>query len=298
MMIKELEVKDLHTVAKWLYRMNEQDHHYVAWLASDPNEIFEQIWTLTQFHEPLAYVAWDQNEIIGFLGILPFFEEKLCRLLGPFSSSSHEQVIEGLWDKASLTIQLHFNFVKVACFESNTQLVDFAERHSFDLYNVEKTLAVHKSMYEPSTQKSESIVNIQHEDLPGLDRLHPDAAYYTTGEMLKLSKEHGNHLWGYQTDGDIAGYIYFETIIPDYEGEICFVNVKSGERGTGIGSALIEHALQYAFHALNLDVVTISVRVQNEDAENLYKYYGFRDVNTIHAYQKEIQKQPLRNTFH
>ncbi|QAS53248.1 GNAT family N-acetyltransferase [Halobacillus litoralis] len=296
MEIRELEVKELHTVANWLFHMNEQDDHYVAWMASDPNEIFEQIWTLTQFKEPLAYVGWEGEEIIGFLGILPFFEQKLCRLLGPFASKGHEKVIDRLWDKASLTAQLHFDVVKVACFASNEPLISFVERHEFELYNIERTLAVHKSVYEASDEKHQSIVDIHMEDYGSLDKLHPSAAYYTTNEMLNFSQEDGNHIWGYLQNGDLAGYIYLETIIPDLEGEICFVNVSPSHRSSGIGSALIHHALQYAFYALDLDVVTISVRTQNQQAEELYKQFGFRTINTIHAYQKTTK--PATNYYH
>ena len=299
MHIRELEVKELHTVAEWLFKMNEQDHHYVAWMASEQNEIFEQIWTLTQFKEPLAYVAWEGEKIIGFLGILPFFEQKLCRLLGPFAIQNQEEVIERLWDKASLTAQLHFDFVKVACFAANESLVSFAERHQFQLYNVERTLAVHKFAYEPSEEQKESIVELSHEDYHALDAIHPSAAYYTTEEMLHLSKDHSNHLWGYQQNGELIGYIYFETIIPEYEGEICFVNVATDHQSSGTGSALIHHALQYAFFALELDVVTLSVRTENQQAEALYKQFGFREIHTIHAYQKEMKPEsPISTNIH
>lgn len=296
MHIRELEVKELHNVAEWLFKMNEQDHHYVAWMASDPNEIFEQIWTLTQFKEPLAYVAWEGERIIGFLGLLPFFEQKLCRLLGPFAIEDHEEVIERLWDKASLTAQLHFDFVKVACFAANESLVSFTERHQFQLYNVERTLAVHTSIYAPSDDQNDSIVELINEDYSALEAIHPSAAYYTTEEMLRLSNDERNHLWGYQQNGELHGYIYFETIIPGYEGEICFVNVATDHQSSGIGSALIHHALQYAFFVLGLDVVTISVRTGNQQAEELYKQFGFREIHTIHAYQKEMKPEPPIST--
>ncbi|CDQ18765.1 Ribosomal protein S18 acetylase RimI [Halobacillus karajensis] len=294
--IRELEVKELHTVAKWLFKMNEQDHHYVAWMASDQNEIFEQIWTLTQFKEPLAYVAWEGEEIIGFLGILPFFEQKLCRLLGPFATKDQEKIIERLWDKASLTAQLHFDIVKVACFAANESLVSFTERHRFQMYNIERTLAVHKNGYHPPENKESSIVEVNDEDRRALDVLHPSAAYYTTEEMLNLSKDKGNHLWGYQENGELIGYIYLETILSGQEGEICFVHVAPQHRSSGVGSLLIHHALQYAFYALDLDMVTISVRTENQQAEHLYKQMGFKEIHTIYAYQKEMKPEPPLST--
>ncbi|MBA2175194.1 GNAT family N-acetyltransferase [Halobacillus locisalis] len=296
MHIRELEVKELHNVAEWLYHMNEQDSHYVAWLASDPNEIFEQIWTLTQFRDPLAYVAWEGENIIGFLGLLPFFDQKLCRLLGPFALENEREVIEQLWDKASITIHMHFDMAKVACFDSNEELISFTERHDFQLYNVEKTLALHRHTFDPTTSDHSSIVNVLEDDHDQVDQLHPTAAYYTTEEMLRLSKEPENYLWGFQKDGNITGYLYFETIIEGHEGEICFVNVDHYDQGEGIGSTLIEYALHYAFHALDLDVVTISVRNQNAQAEKLYRQIGFREINTIYAYEKSMTTIPTIST--
>ncbi|MFC7062314.1 GNAT family N-acetyltransferase [Halobacillus seohaensis] len=295
--IRELEVKQLHTVAEWLHGMNEQDKHYVAWLASDPNEIFEQIWTLTQFKEPLAYVAWDGEEIIGFIGILPFFEQKMCRLLGPFSIHKGTEVIESLWDKASLTIQLHFDAVKVACFKENSDLVSFAERHHFHLYNTEKTLALHQSHYSPSSEKYPTIEEVQDNDHTQLHELHPAGAYYTTKEMIELSSQETNKLWGYKQDGELAGYLYFEWITPE-EGEICFVNVHPSVRSSGIGSALIDHALQYAFYVFDVQVVTISVRTNNDVAEQLYESLGFKEIHTIYAYEREAKDTSSNTIYH
>ncbi|WP_181347734.1 GNAT family N-acetyltransferase [Thalassobacillus sp. CUG 92003] len=298
MQIKELEVKELRQVSQWLYGMNGQDRHFVAWLASDENEIYEQIWTLTQFKEPLAYVAWENNEIIGFLGILPFFEHKLCRLLGPFAIKHEAEVLEGLWNKASLTIEMYFNAVKVACFQVNQELIDFCEQHAFHLYNTEKTLIQWRDTFQPMHVDASSIVEATPEDQAAIAALHPDGAYYTAAEMFELKHQAGNYLWGYQQNGEIAGYLYFETILPEEEGEICFVNVAPSDRGEGVGTALIEHALQYAFHALNLNSVTISVRTANQDAEHLYRQFGFEVWNVIHAYEKVFQEPIVRNTFH
>lgn len=291
--IRELEVRELHKAAEWLYQMNGQDRHYVAWMASEKNEIFEQIWTLTQFTEPLAYVAWEGSEIVGFLGIVPFFEQKFCRLLGPFAIKEESDVIERLWDKASLTAQLHFDAVKVACYGANEELKHFAEKHAFELYNVEKTLALFQAHYQaPKSGKTPSIFQIHEEYKERLDRLHPDAAYYTTGEMIGLSKQPGNYIWGYEKEGELAGYLYFETIAEGEEGEICFVNVHPSHQSSGIGTDLMEHALQYAFYALDLQAVTISVRSMNAKAEQLYKDIGFQELHEIHAYQKLFTPTP------
>ncbi|WP_347862849.1 N-acetyltransferase [Salimicrobium sp. PL1-032A] len=295
-MIKELEVKDLRPVAEWLHQMNEEDKHFVAWLASDPKEIFEQIWGLTQLNDPFAFVAWDGEDIIGFLGILPFFDQKVCRLLGPIATKQESFIIEKLWQKASLTLEMYFDAAKLACFNVNAELLAFAEHHEFDLYNIEKTLLLKKEEAAFSTPAA-SIAPIEEEHYEELDALHPNGAYYDTKQMLALSYEQGNRLFGYFEDGSLTGYLYLETILPE-EGEICFVNVSEGGQGEGIGTALIEYALCVGFDEMNFSYITISVRDTNSAAENLYRKLGFKEWHTIYAYNKTIETQPPPTLMH
>ncbi|SDJ31528.1 GNAT family N-acetyltransferase [Salimicrobium halophilum] len=297
-MIKELEVKDLRPVAEWLHQMNEEDKHFVAWLASDPKEIFEQIWGLTQLNDPFAFVAWDGDEIIGFLGILPFFEQRVCRLLGPIATRQESFIIEKLWQKASLTLEMYFNAAKMACFDVNAELLAFAEHHEFELYNIEKTLLLTEKAFTPSFSSSSSIAPVDEEHYKELDALHPDGAYYETKQMLDLSYQQGNRLFGYFEEGELSGYVYLETILPEEEGEICFVNVTQGEQGEGIGTALLEYALAIGFEEMNFSYITISVRETNRAAESLYRRIGFEEWHTIYAYNKTIEKQPPPTLIH
>ncbi|PBB06369.1 MULTISPECIES: GNAT family N-acetyltransferase [Salimicrobium] len=296
-MIKELEVKDLRPVSEWLHRMNGDDKHFVAWLASDPKEIFEQIWGLTQLNDPFAFVAWDGEEIVGFLGILPFFEQRVCRLLGPFATKQETLIIERLWQKASLTLEMYFDAAKLACFDVNTELLTFAEHYEFELYNIEKTLRLDKESFtrEPGDAPIAPLDESRREEL---DSIHPAGAYYTTDEMLSFSRENGHHLLGYFDGDELAGYLYLETILPEEEGEICFVNVASEEQGEGVGSALLTYALSLGFRTENFSYITISVREANSGAENLYRQFGFYEWHTIYAYNKTIETQPPPKLVH
>ncbi|WP_431802952.1 GNAT family N-acetyltransferase [Halobacillus andaensis] len=160
-----------------------------------------------------------------------------------------------------------------------------------------KTLALHHSRFSPSSKKEEQIEEIQEHEYNELRELHPSGAYYTTNEMIELADNDVNKLWGYKMGGRLEGYLYFELITPD-EGEICFVNVHPSAQGSGIGSALIEHALQYAFYVYDVEIVTISVRTNNEPAEQLYENIGFVEIHTIYAYEKEIGLEPNDTLLH
>jgi len=294
MNIQPLNHEELEEVSLWLTTLNEKDSHFVAWLDSGVEAIKAQLSPLLSFESTLLWVGRNEREIVGFIGLLPFFDQKVCRLLGPFTTNAHPlDSMNELWETASPTAAHYFDIVKVAFFKQNDALKKFSEQHGFYCYNSEKSLLLHKEQatsYELHTYQIESYQERFNEDIR---RLHPQAAYYTPEELLQLINDSENHLWCYVEDGHVKGYVYFEEIIGTDEGEVCFVNVERGERSQGIGSVLIQYACNKAFHEFGLSLVTISVRTGNPKAEKLYKELGFQEGPTIYAYEKEMNMDPL-----
>ncbi len=290
MSIKPLTHDELEEVSNWLARLNEQDEHFVAWLDSGAEAIKEQLTPLLSFDSTLAWVGRQSGEITGFIGILPFFNQNLCRLLGPFTTDENASFsMEELWIHAQRVIENYFDIVKVAFFKQNQALTSFCEKHGFYLYNKEKNLLIPKEKAPKDMVSPPHIVPYQEDFAVDIQRLHPNAAYYTPEELLHLTQQPHNHLWCYVEDQHVKGYVYFEEIMGTEEGEICFVNVEKGERSQGIGRTLIQYASQIAFQELDCSLVTLSVRTENAQAEKLYKELGFIDGPTIYAYEKRMR---------
>lgn len=283
--IQELTLDDMKDVSEWLARLNEQDEHFIAWLESSVEGIQEQLSSLLAFEESLAWLSKENGQVTGFIGVIPFFEQGICRLIGPFTQDSEPHLLNQLWETAKPVVERHFSAVKVAFFKRNTKLTQFCEEHDFHCYNIEKTLLLEQNKL-PQQVVADGIVSYEPSHYEGVNEIHPKAGFYTMDEMTYLLQDPNNHLWCYIENEEVIGYIYFEEITGMDEGEICFVNVREDARGQGIGTQLIHYASYQAFHKFNLSLVTISVRTTNEDAEKLYKQLGFQDGPTIYAYEK------------
>lgn len=288
MIISTLTYKDIDPLSDWLASLNEQDEHFIAWLESDVEEIKEQLEALLTFEESLAWVGTEDGNIVGFIGIVPFFEQGLCRMIGPFSTYKEKEKLEALWMHAKPVLERYFSAVKVAFFKQNEKLTQFCEGHGFTCYNIEKTLVLPREQFNRGDLE-EGIKSYHPSFYEGVKQIHPTAGFYTMDEMVHLIQHPSHHLWVYEEDSQVKGYLYFEAIEEMDEGEICFVNVIEGERGQGIGSKLIQYACDQAFHHLNLSLVTLPVRAANEQAEKLYKELGFQEGPTIYAYEKLIE---------
>lgn len=294
MNIQPLNREELEEVSLWLANLNEKDNHFVAWLDSGVEAIKAQLSPLLSFESTLLWVERHEGEIVGFIGLSPFFDQKICRLLGPFTTNVHAlDSMNKLWEQAFPIASHYFDIVKVAFFKQNDALTKFSEQQGFYCYNSEKSLLLHKEQATSQELHAYQIEPYQERFYEDIRRLHPQAAYYTLEELLQLINEPENHLWCYVEDGHVKGYVYFEEIIGTDEGEICFVNVERGERSQGIGSVLIQFASYKAFHEFGLSLVTISVRTGNPKAEKLYKELGFIEGPTIYAYEKEIHMDLL-----
>ncbi len=290
MNIQPLTFDELEEVSEWLADLNEKDDHFVAWLDSGREAIQAQLSPLLSFESTLLWIGRKEGVIVGFLGILPFFEQSVCRLLGPFTTERPAlESMNKLWEKSSPVTRHQFDIVKVAFFKQNQALTKFSEEHGFYCYNSEKSLLLPREKSTPEDLSTHHIEVYQERYDEDIRRLHPEAAYYTPDELLHLVKEPHTHLWCYVAESHVKGYVYFEEIIGTGEGEICFINVEEEEQNQGIGRTLIQYASQKAFQDFGLSLVTISVRTGNPKAEKLYKELGFMEGPTIYAYEKEMR---------
>jgi len=92
--------------------------------------------------------------------------------------------------------------------------------------------------------------------------------------------------FGYPTvavsaDGTLAGYFCLKQVVD--EAEILDVAVKGALRGAGIGRLLVESALADS-RERGAAVVSLEVRVGNQEAIALYSRLGFREIGRRKGY--------------
>lgn len=96
------------------------------------------------------------------------------------------------------------------------------------------------------------------------------------GDLVLLAVENGSPTLG-DTQG-LAGWLTLFRARPEFLRHTCELGmgVLHGYRGLGIGSALIEYALQWAAQQ-RLEKVNLGVRASNERARALYLKFGFAE---------------------
>lgn len=97
-----------------------------------------------------------------------------------------------------------------------------------------------------------------------------------------------------EPDGKVLGYILGMAAVD--EGYIDNVAVRTDARHLGIGTALVEQAIQRAKER-NLVLLTLEVRASNTSAISLYEKYGFREVGRRKNYYKTPREDAILMTL-
>lgn len=108
-----------------------------------------------------------------------------------------------------------------------------------------------------------------------------------------LTKSDNALCLGYFEDDTLAGYIALEWVLD--EGSLTNLAVSPAYRRRGIAEALTKALLQEA-EKLNLQFVTLEVRVSNTPASNLYRKMGFEEVGIRKGYYSNPREDALLMT--
>lgn len=89
----------------------------------------------------------------------------------------------------------------------------------------------------------------------------------------------------YEENSDILGFIIFDFIYDRME--ISYIGVKEEYRNKLIATKLMEYTIQFAKNN-SVENISLEVRVDNENAINLYKKFGFSEVSIRKNYYKNV----------
>ena len=96
-------------------------------------------------------------------------------------------------------------------------------------------------------------------------------------------------------DEKYIGVVDFTNI--DYKNKECYfgIYVNPFEKIMGIGKILLYICMKYSFNVLKLNKLKLEVFKENEKAKNLYKKYGFKNINYKIVNKKEVICMELTN---
>ena len=99
--------------------------------------------------------------------------------------------------------------------------------------------------------------------------------------MLKEATMFGDSPYVATTDdGKVVGFFCYSANLSTNEGMLKFVMVDPSQRGKGIGTAMLQLAIEYAFHITKVDAVQLNVFSENTRAKKCYERVGFVERKT------------------
>lgn len=81
-------------------------------------------------------------------------------------------------------------------------------------------------------------------------------------------------------DGQVIGFFCYSVNLSTNEGMLKFVMVHPSKRGKGLGKAMLQLAIEYAFNITKADAVGLNVFPENIRAKKCYESVGFVERNT------------------
>ncbi|GFZ29549.1 N-acetyltransferase [Clostridium zeae] len=270
--------KDLND---FLFKYNNISNHFIAWIPNNYTKIAE-------IDKENFILCINDNNVVGCIGLHISEEQKVARLLGPIIKDQYfTQYVDNLYEQCLASLPNFISEMKIAFFEENVSCKLWCEKNNFELYNAERTMVLNNFSNIKKVEKE--LVSIQaYEDRyrEKLDIVHPKNTFFTLNELIEGSKEQHDLFLAIEND-EVKGYVCYEQSKDKKQSEIVLLHVGQEFRNNGYGSALLNNAIKRLIEN-GAEEITISVRVNNDKAQKLYKRIGFMEKETIYAYRKEL----------
>lgn len=293
-MILEQANMKLRELSSFLARLNGIRHHHVGYCGEQEGEIYSTLQTEFTENGELSSqkftVIYDQDQIVGALGFDVDEEERSAELWGPFIDAEGEQwnrLAEQLWDagtsKLEGCVNRYYGFYNV----DHQSAVRFMEDKGGRKSGEHHVLRLRKSAL--LTDGLSGLQDFTPEYADEFVKLHgtnfPNTYLSAQDIMQQLDADH--RLFMLTEQGQLVGYVYVEGEPEFKEGSIEYIAVSENFRGKGYGRALLDQALHYLFHIVQLEDISLCVDQRNEGAIQLYQRAGFDAVHKLAAYVLE-----------
>jgi ribosomal protein S18 acetylase RimI-like enzyme len=279
--IRSMRASDLDAVVALIVALQVDPVHHIGYLDAEPDAVAGQLAELQPQGIDGHLVAADgeDGELIGFLGLEWDTEPPRVWWHGPMVADVDrwDTVADALY--AAGLVQLPPAVTEQELFHDarGDRLAAFAQRHGFQRQTasavLERAVTRLPSVAAPADVVIEPLASSERSAVAALH----DAAFA------------GAHLPGHRVDegerrqvlvarrgAAVVGYVAVEHQL-DGEGYLDFLAVVPGERGAGIGAALVAAGMAWC-RAQGCTRVHLTVREENAGARALYDRLGFTEV--------------------
>ncbi|MDF1507143.1 N-acetyltransferase [Robertmurraya sp. DFI.2.37] len=292
-MIEIRRVKEIDEVSTFISKMNLQPTQHVGYCGTDSEEIKHAL--STDFSD-LAFAdsvigAFQNRLLIGVLGLDIDMESKEAEVWGPFIDHSEwQKVAEQMWKKLiedlPSSLEAFYGFYNVHNV-NGSQFMDSLGAVKSGEHSILQISTNHLAL---KTVTPVTIREMKNKDFQHIRFLHKASfpnAYFSADEMIDMHGEK-QKIFVAELEQHFCGYIFCEAEPKFAEGNIHFIAVSPAFRNRRIGRDLIIAGLKFLFSFQEIEVITLTVKSDNEAALNVYLHAGFIEKHRLYSYHGKI----------
>ncbi|MEO3944814.1 GNAT family N-acetyltransferase [Gorillibacterium sp. CAU 1737] len=279
-------VPNADALALFLATLNRQSAHHIGYCGEDAQEILavleEDFMSGGSLAERFTVLLDAEGCMRGALGFDVDEENRSAEVWGPFLNTEEDWERQAglLWEQgiAKLAGQVdhYYGFVN----EENVRSLAFFTKIGAVRRGTHHVLRIFKeqeftgtsNVQEWSVGDRESFSHLHEQMFPG--------TYLSAKDILERLDEH-HQLFVLKDENRLIGYVYGEGNPTFQEGSIEYLAVDPTYRQKGHGRALLERALRFLLHEIQLDELTLCVEASNDSAISLYLQAGFQPVHKL-----------------
>jgi RimJ/RimL family protein N-acetyltransferase len=284
-MIRRVEKNELESVAKYAYQLNSDPQHKCKAFPTDYVYIAKQFKQIISHPNDELLILTDENTLCGVLALCVEPEDKYLEALGGvFAHNNYEAAAKEFYEY----LKSNYSGYKfdAAYPEENQQAIEFMKSIGAKLEGNDYELRIGKNKYK-SLPESANIIELNEKYYRGFveihDRFHPNA--YWTGQRLLKALDRFDIFIVIEND-EVIGSIVTSNSTRKVE-EFYLIEVAENKQNQGYGTALINQALNHAFHN-GTDELMVMVDKNNEAALHVYEKLGFKKTDTCLTFSNKL----------
>jgi ribosomal protein S18 acetylase RimI-like enzyme len=288
MKILSLNNSRLDAAVEFTARVNQDPEHNISYFGETETEIKEDFVTILP-PEGYSYIAISGGgELSGLLGVEMDMELGRCWLLGPLvDHESWESIAEGLYTASLAELPDEIVDQEIYCGRRNVRVQNFALNQGFEVQSESAVLTLDVSQRAPLS--APNVSDFDGKFATAFKTLHEDLfpnTYYSAEQLIEQAEEPNKRLLVYSRTEKLAGYIFIQVRQAFNDGYIDFLGVDETFRRQGVGSHLVNAALNWAGRFPFVEKATITVNTENTSALQMYAGLGFRTESVSQSYRK------------
>lgn len=278
MIIRKVKIDELDEICLFIEKMNSEEKNQIGYCGDEFGDIKDYLtndFGDTRFEESFI-IAKNKNEIVGLIGFDSDIEDKSVEIWGPFIKYGNEEIFEELWEN---TLEILSQKIKKANFFiniENTIALNFAEMVGCKKISEEYVMEICRT--DISNENDKNVNYLDKKDNESFVKLHNSIfpKTYYSGETIISRVNETRKVFSYTKEDKLLGYIYCEIQNDFGSANIEFFAVDENYRKKGIGSSLMNKALNWIFSFKSIDTISLCVNAKKTGAIKLYRKAGFR----------------------